>query len=181
MQGNHWTDPPIILAPSHEDRSKTIHLGVSDDLTGCRSANFRHTPLFMVWAHLCGQLPPINAIGLLGESEPTPTLSTLADATACFQGIERPHLNERDGSNVLIYVLQPKVTIEFVSAMACMARAVRPAVPFLLTVQVVLADALHYAVNGVDGLVTRLEPVGCDDNHGELPIEYETRYRRRCW
>jgi hypothetical protein len=177
----HWSRPPNIEAPCYSDRSKTVRYGISDDLTGARTRNFRHTPLFMVWAHLLGELPPINAIGKLAESEITPTLSTLADATACFQGVQRPHSKEANGDNVLTYVLKPRVTIEFASDMACLARSVSPPVAFALTVQVVLAETLHDEVKGVSGLVTRIEPVACDLDDPALPVEYRDRYRTRCW
>jgi hypothetical protein len=176
-----WYDPPLVSAPHYEDRSRTMTLGVSDDMTGARSRNFRHTPLWMFWTHIVGQLPPINAVGLLAESDPTPTIQTLADATACFQGIQRPHLLEDNGDNVLVYVLRPAVTIEFASAMACMARAIRPVVPFVLTVQAVLADALQVPATHVDGIITRIEAVASDPNERDLPIDHGTRYRRRCW
>jgi hypothetical protein len=177
----HWSNPPIVEAPCHSDRSKPVRYGISDDLTGVRTRNFRHTPLFMVWAHLIGELPPINAIGKLADSEITPTLCTLADATACFQGVQRPHSREPNGDNVLTYVLKPKVTIEFASDMACLARAVSPSVAFALTVQVVLAQTLHDEIKGVTGLITRIEAVACDLGDPTLPVEYQDRYRMRCW
>ena len=181
MVGTAWYDPPLVTAPSYLDRAKTMTLGISDDLTGARTRNFRHTPLFMFWAHIVGELPPINAIQFLADSDPTPTLLTLHDAVACFQGIQRPHLLEDNGDNVLVYVLRPQVTIEFASSMACLARAVQPAIQFALTVQVVLAEALQNCPTNVDGIITRIEAVACDANDRDLPVEYGTRYRRRCW
>lgn len=135
----------------------------------------------MYWAHLCGQLPPINAIKILEKGDLVPTISTLHDATACFQGIERPHLMEDNGDNVVVYILKPDVTIQFASAMACMARALKPAIPFVLTVQVVLAKSLHDCPNGVSGIVTRIEPVACDPENNNLPVDFSTRYRTQCW
>lgn len=181
MPDQKWNQPPLIKAPAHDDRNREIMLGVSDDLTGVRNPNFRNTPLFMVWAHTLGQLPPINAIAKLAESDPTPSLGTLFDATACFQGVDRPYLNEANGENILVYVLKPAVTIEFKADMACSARAVKPAIPFLLTVQVVLATSLHKTIDGVDGLLTRIEPVACDPDDVSLPVGHAERYRTRCW
>jgi hypothetical protein len=176
-----WNRPPLIKAPSCLDRAATINLGVSDDMTGIRNPNFRNTPLFMVWTHTLGMLPPINAIGKLEASDPTPTLCTLFDSTACFQGVDRPYLNEANGENIVVYVLKPAVTIEYRADMACSARAVQPAIPFLLTVQVVLATSLHKVVDGVDGLLTRIEPVACDPDDVGLPVGHSERYRKRCW
>lgn len=181
MPGTSWYDPPTVTGPSHLSKSDRLTLLASDDVTGARSRNFRHTPLFMYWAHIVGRLPPINAIGLLAEGDPTPTLLTLHDAVACFQGVERPHLLEDNGDSVVVYVLKPAVTIEYAASLACLARAVQPAIPFALTVQMVLSEALHIRPRGIDGVITRIEAVGCDANDANLPVEYGTRYRRRCW
>jgi hypothetical protein len=180
MAGSAWYDPPHVKAPHYENRDDHMTFGVSDDLTGTRSRNFRHTPLFMFWTHIVGQLPPINAIGHLAEADPTPTLLTLYDATACFQGIERPHLKD-NGDSVVVYILKPAVSIEFASSMVCLARAVRPAIPFVLAVQAVLTDALHTPPKGIDGIITRIEAVACDPSDADLPVDYGTRYRRQCW
>lgn len=181
MPGTSWYDPPTVTGPSPHSRSERLTFLASDDLTGARSRNFRHTPLFMFWAHIVGQLPPINAVGYLAESDPTPSLLTLDDAVACFQGIERPHLKEDNGDNVVVYVLKPQVTIEYAASMACLARSVKPSVPYALTVQMVLAEALHITPKGIHGIITRIEAVACDGNDPNLPVEYGTRYRRRCW
>jgi hypothetical protein len=181
MSDLKWNQPPLIAAPSYLNPNDTIRLGVSDDITGVRNPNFRNTPLFMIWAHTLATLPPINAIGKLAASDPTPTLCTLFDSTACFQGVDRPYLNEANGENILVYVIKPAVTIEFKADMACVARAVQPAIPFLLTVQVVLATSLHKTIEGVDGLLTRIEPVACDPDDVGLPVGHSERYRKRCW
>jgi len=178
--GALWYSPPNVAAPDFRVRERSLILGPSSDLTGDRG-NFRHTPLYMYWAHLVGQLPPINAIHLLAENDPQPTLCTLHDATACFQGIERAHLREDQGESVLTYVLCPEVTIEFASAMACMARSIEPAIPWVLTVQVVLKDSLQNPPIGLDGVITRLEAVASDSTDSTLPVDHGTRYRRRCW
>jgi hypothetical protein len=176
-----WNNPPVVQAPCHTDKSVSVNYEASDDLIGRRGPNCLYTPIYMYWAHLCGKLPPINAIAKLAEGSMLPTLSTLADSTACFQGIERPHLKEDNGDNVITYILKPEVTIEFASAMACMARALKPTVPFVLTVQAVLAKSLQECPNGITGRITRIEPVNCDSDNDKLPVDYQTRYREQCW
>jgi hypothetical protein len=176
-----WYDPPVVQAPCHTDKSATVKYAASDDLIGRRGPNFLYTPIYMYWTHLCGTLPPINAIGKLAVGETVPTLTTLFDSTGCFQGIKRPHLKEDNGDNVVTYVLKPEVTIEYASAMACMARALKPTVPFVLTVQAVLANSLQDCSNGISGLITRIEPVYCDSENDNLPVDFQTRYRKQCW
>lgn len=170
-----------MQAPCHSDRSIIVKYEASDDLIGRRGPQFLYTPIYMYWAHLCGQLPPINAIQKLAEGSMIPTLCTLADATACFQGIERPHLKDDNGDNVVTYILKPAISIEFASAMACMARAMKPPVPFVLTVQAVLAKSLQQCSNEISGLITRIEPVNCDSGNDNLPVDYQSRYRMQCW
>ncbi len=176
-----WYSPPNIDAPDFRDRGQRICLGVSDDITGRRTPHCRKTPLFMVWAHAIGRLPPIHAISQLEASSPTPTLLSLDDATACFLGIKRPHLREDNGDNVVTYVLKPTVSIEFSSSMACLARAVMPPTPFVITMQVVLNQSLQEQRDHVAGIITRVEPMGCDLMDPTLPVEYQTRYGTRCW
>ena len=99
----HWRSLPFVDAPTHEDRKACVKYAFSDDITGGNSLNFRNTPIFMAWAHIAGLLPPINLISELETADLTPTLTTLSDSTACFQGIERPHLKENGGESVLTY------------------------------------------------------------------------------
>jgi hypothetical protein len=176
-----WYCPPNIDAPHYNGREQRLCLGVSDDITGKRTPHCRKTPLFMVWAHAIGRLPPIHAISHLAESAPTPTLTTLDDATACFRGIHRPHLREDNGDNVITYILKPEVSIEFAASMACLARAVSPPTPFVITMQVVLNECLQVSHDNVAGIITRVEPIGCDLVDPTLPVEYQTRYGQRCW
>jgi hypothetical protein len=108
-----WRNPPVISAPAHYDRSKLVTYSISDDLTGINRPDFVRTNLYLVWVHLHGVLPPINNAGVLAKRNPKPTLSTLNDSIACFQGIKRPHLSEDNGDSVLVYVLNPLATVEF--------------------------------------------------------------------
>lgn len=181
MPDYHWSKPPLIEARSGERSEEKLLLGTSDDLTGWRNSNFRSTPIFMLWAHCVGQLPPINLISMLAESNPTPTLTKLLDAHACFRGVNRPHLLENDGESVLVYVLKPEVTIEYKADMACVARAIKPTKPFVLTIQVVLVPALQNPPDGVAGVITRIEPVATDPDDDALPVGYTERYGCRCW
>jgi hypothetical protein len=97
----HWLQFPPILAPSKTE----VRYGISEDFVGGHAGIGRRTPIFQVWAHLVGQLPPINNIGRLAHGPLPPTACTLKDSVACFQGLQRPHDKEPYGNSVLIYVL----------------------------------------------------------------------------
>ncbi|MCE4224909.1 hypothetical protein HCU64_14190 [Methylobacterium sp. C25] len=179
----HWRRPPVIEACCPDDRGRTLKFGVSDDLTGNGRENWRRTPLFMVWAHLLGQLPPINNAAYAMRNGDEPTFSTLREASACFRGIKRPHHTEDDGCSVIVYVLKPRATLQYSleTAMVCPMAVVPVSETVVLTVQVRLAASLQEGVNGLDGIVTRIEPViGKAPDHA-LPVGYDTRYAERCW
>lgn len=179
----HWRAPPVIEAPCPDDRERTLRFGVSDDLTGQGRDNWRRTPLFMVWAHLLGRLPPINNASHIERGPLQPTLSTLRDAKACFRGIMRPHDVEDDGRSVLVYVLKPAASLQYdvAKAMVCPMSAFAMPPASVLTVQVRLSASLQEPVNGLDGIVTRIEPVAGEKPDHALPVEHATRYGQRCW
>ncbi|MGZ7868237.1 hypothetical protein ACXR8U_21595 [Methylobacterium radiotolerans] len=179
----HWRSPPVVEAPCPEDRARTLRFGISADLTGHGRANWRQTPLFMAWAHLVGQLPPINNASYALRNGLTPTFTTLKDAKACFRGLKRPHNNEDDGSSVLVYVLKLAATLQYDTkgAMVCPMSVLLMPSAAVLTVQVRLAASLQEPVNGIDGIVTRIEPVAGEKPEHALPVGHADRYAHRCW
>ncbi|MCJ2120640.1 hypothetical protein MKK65_29475 [Methylobacterium sp. J-001] len=180
---SHRRDPPVIEAPCPEDRERVLRFGFSADITGHGRANWRQTPLFMAWAHLVGRVPPINNASYATRGGLEPTYSTLKAAKACFRGLKRPHNNEDDGSSVLVYVLKPAATLQYdsSSAMVCPMSVLLMPSAAVLTVQVRLAASLQEPVNGIDGIVTRIEPVAGEKPEHALPVGHADRYAHRCW
>jgi len=181
MNEFHWRSLPYVDAPSHEDRNVRVKYAFAGDITGGSSTNFRNTPIFMAWAHVAGFLPPINCIAELEGADPTPTLTTLCDAVACFQGVERPYLKENNGESVLVYIVTPSVIIEYKASMTCLASARVPKNSVVLAVQVLSKSSLREPPQGVSGSVTRIEAMVADPSDRSLPVDYATRYRKRCW
>lgn len=177
----HWLELPRVEAPAPGSRDETISLSISDVFLNANSNAKRRTPIFQAWAHIVGQLPPINNVGKLASSTVSPTLCTLDDAVACFQGVNRPYVDEADGASVLIYVLNPLVSISYEPSMLCLAKAVRVPKSTVLTVQVKMVDSLREPVVGVSGVVTRLEFVSSSADHPTLPKGFEKRYARSLW
>jgi hypothetical protein len=183
--GKHWLRPPLVSAPSADDRSVSVAYTVSEDyMTTLRNVS-RLSEIFQVWVHVVGEPPPINNISRIARSPVKPTLTTLADSVACFRGVKRPYTDQADGGSILVYVLNPTVTLERDVNMVCLARAARVPASAALTVQVVpvkqssitAPQALPY-----QGIITRLEFVVGEGNAPVLPKGYtEERYETQLW
>jgi hypothetical protein len=103
------------------------------------------------------------------------------DSVACFSGLQRPHDDERDGASVLVYVLNPKVSLEYSPSLVCLAQAVPVPSNCVLTVQVRPNFPLQQGEDGVNGLVTRLEFVVNDGRDSRLPRDFDSRYKAQKW
>jgi len=173
-----WKTFEPIDVPGLNDGAR-LRLTVSQEFIDRHFEISRLTPIFQMNAHIYGRLPDINLISQVEKSEPTTQLTTLDDAIACFEGIERPHDDEQNGDTVLVYVMRPDVTIERKQSMACQASAAVPPKSSVLTVLVRTNLDLHDGDGAIDGSITRLEWVVAG-NDG-LPKSHETRYARQHW
>ena len=133
-----WLEIPHVEAASPLDPAEIISLAVSPIFVDLYSAIMRRSPIFQAWCHLAGSLPPINNISKVANSQPSPTTCTLKDALACFQGVNRPYVDEPTGDSVFVYVLTPRVSIIYEPSMVCVAKAVRVPKHSVLTVQATL-------------------------------------------
>lgn len=177
----HWLSPPNIVAPSPDDQSKRILLGISQEFVDRNAAVFRRTPVYQIWTHLVGELPPINNVSRLMDGDLPPTITTLNESVACFRGVNRPYDDEENGDSVLVYVLNPSVTVAYLGDLACMARAVKVPANTALTVQVRLRKSLQTAGDNIHGTVTRLEFVAGSGGQIILPAEHSERYAKLLW
>jgi hypothetical protein len=178
---DHWLKFPNFSAPSGLNRKVEQQYCVSPEFVERNASISRNTPILQIWAHIFGQLPPINNISRLAAATPTPTMSTLKNAVGCFQGLKRPHDDEHDGDSVLIYVLNPLVTISFHPDMVCLAKAVTVPKNTVLTVQVRPRHPLLAAESQLNGVLTRLEFVSSDPWDPTMPVDFGTRYARLLW
>lgn len=178
--GRHWLDFPLVTAPGAA-RKETCKFAISPTFITKLSGNRRCTPIFQLWAHVIGELPPINNIGKVASASPTPTLSTLHSAVACYRGLKRPHDKESDGCSVLIYVLNPTVSIKFLPDMACLATPVNVPKNTVLTVQVRPDFTLQSSNVDINGVVTRLEFVSSANAEPTLPEGVDERYAELLW
>ena len=175
-----WNTFDSFMAPGR-DRENRLRFTVSQEFVDTHLQIHKLTPLFQVKTHLYATLPEINLIHLVAASVPPPVLTTLDDAYACFEGIQRPHDDEDNGDSVLVYVLRPAVTVESYPSMTCQLRAVTPPTKTVLTVLVRTNKALHDANGAIDGCVTRVEWVFAEGEDILLPKYADVRYTRRHW
>ena len=80
---HHWLRPPLVSAPDATDRNRSVVYFISDHFLDCQAAIFRHTPVFQMWVHVVGDLPPINNISSVLRGTP-PTICTLEDSVRAF-------------------------------------------------------------------------------------------------
>jgi len=176
-----WLSFDNVIAPSPRGLDQTDTFAISYAFVGKNTSNNRCTPIFQLWAHVLGTLPPINNISKLSEGELNPSLTTLHDSIACFSGICRPHDDEQDGASVLVYVLNPEVSVKFQPSMVCQATAIKVPSKTVLTVQVRPEWAGQPNEDGVNGVITRLEFVTSSDEDPQLPRGFEERYQQQLW
>jgi hypothetical protein len=175
-----WLLLPDVTAPGMDRRAKATYR-VSPEFVKKSATINRATPVMQLWAHVAGQLPPINNISRLAATAPNPTLTTLHDSVALYQGLKRPHDNEHDGDSVLIYVVNPKLTVAYQADIVCVARAVTLPKNTVLTVQVRHQHPLLKGESQLNGVITRLEFVSSDPLDPTVPIDHGTRYARLLW
>jgi len=193
----HWLDFPSVQALSPDDQKSFVNYAVSEDYVDTLAGAARLTPIFQLWAHVVGELPPINNVSRLRHGPVIPTLTTLAQSVACFRGVKRPYDDEQDGRSILVYVLNPEVTLARDVSLVCLAKAVIVPSNSCLTVQVKPRAALQgglAAVNSsltrsfgrenaeiIHGVITRVEFVPGNGETPILPIKHEGRYQERLW
>ncbi len=197
MTDRHWLRPPPVLAPSPHDRGRLVRFEISQTMVRTLVTARRVTPIYWVWAHVVGELPPINNVSRLLQVAVVPSLTTLEQSIACFQGVARPYDDEKDGESVLVYVLNPTVSLDLDPNLVCSAKAVKVPTNTCLTVQVRPTDALQNSQSALNsmltrsldteddgairGVVTRLEFIPGSGDRPVLPKKYEARYHRRLW
>jgi len=176
-----WQNPPPVEAPHPDEKTSIIKLEISNDIVGRGKENALRTPLFQAWTHLHGCPPPIKNVSILDSDSLKPTYQTLNEATSCFRGINRPINTQKNGSEVITYVLKPEATVRYEPRMGAPIRAQSLKNDYVLTVQIVLNTSLQKEGSDIDGLVTRLEVVECDAANDELPKNHSSRYGDRLW
>ena len=178
---SHWLDLPIVSAPHPTDRSTALNYMISHELIDRNAIAARRTPILQLWAHVVGILPPVNNAVRMHRGAHKLTLCTLMDSVACFKGVRRPYDRDDGGDSILVYVINPKVTVEYDPDMTCAAQAKMVPLGSPATVQVRPMETLQISDKDVCGRITRIEFVLGDGGTPALPKGFADRYAERLW
>jgi hypothetical protein len=127
-----------------------------------------------------GYDPPVPGVGARNDLIPG-ELTSIAEAHACFRGIERPLAEDNDGSDVVVYILRPRFFYEYDPNMVSVALKVPVPRGIIFATYVRLIDSDKIARTSPAGTITHWGFVESDRADPRLPINYETRYRTRLW
>lgn len=163
----HWLQLPTVPAPSPHNQHAAVTYEVSATYIRTMFGGNRLTQIFQTWVHVAGELPPINNVSRLMQGPVVPSLTTLHQSVACFRGVKRPYYDEEDGGSVIVYVLNPAVSVDRDVSLVCLAKAVRVPSDTCLTVQVRPSAALQSQRTALDSSVTRsIDPADAETIHG---------------
>jgi hypothetical protein len=176
-----WLDfPQTLKAMSPLDRAKELSFRLhKGDLMKAAIAG-RRSPAFEAWSILLGSPPPVPNIEQW-NSRADSGLSILADAHACFQGIERPCAEDDEGRNILAYIIRPSFFYRYTASMKCVAVR-RPVPEGRLYVAHVRLDHPEDFEGGLPrGVFTHGGFVEASPDNLDLPIDHQSRYFERRW
>lgn len=178
---SHWLEFPIVSAPGPLGRKEAVYYEISREYVATNARLRRRTPIFQLWAHVVGRLPPINNAHVILADPAVPTICTLHDSVACFQGVKRPLDADDDGNLMRAYILNPNVTIEYDPGLACVARTVQ--IPAGIIAMVLVKPILSLQKHGksVTAQVTRIEFVLKDEREPTLPKGVRDRFSQQLW
>ena len=142
----------------------------------------RRTEMFQAWAHLVGEMPPVNNAELVRRTEYGDAhFGSLGDAHACFKGVQRRYDDDDNGTDIYVYVIRTGFTVRWRPDMRTMVGFHPAPEGALLTVQAKPRGALHGCQVGVWGAVVKWEFVNADPERTEYPDGFDTRYDTLVW
>ena len=178
--GEWLTFPDVVHAPSPFDRFSLCTLRISRNDT-CRAARAgRRQMAFDLWSMILGNPPPVPGLHARNEARPGELIS-IAEAHACFRGIERPLAEDNNGTNIVAYVLRPRIFYEYDPNMVSVALKVPVPRDVVFIVYVRLADQARVEKSEPIGVITHWGFVEVDSADPRLPVNYASRYRVRLW
>jgi hypothetical protein len=180
-----WREvPSVVLGRSPFDRTKITSFRIATHDIQKALDNYRRQPLLDLWACVVGELPNFAGVERYAQQF-ADNRSSLSQSHACFQGLKRPIGDDDHGFDVIAFVTKPAMTFTYAPDFGCMIKP--KAVP---------KDLIHVAYVQLDrvraqsqsrseladtGTVIHWEFVEADATETLLPIDFQTRYRRRRW
>jgi hypothetical protein len=172
--------PSSVRAPSPFDRITLCTLAISSNDTRKAALAGRRQPTFDLWSIILGNPPPVPGVGARNDLI-SGALTSIAEAHACYRGIERPLAEDDDGSNVVAYVLRPRFFYEYDPNMVSVALKVPVPRGVVFVAYARLADPKGVVASGEAGVITHWGFVEADSADPKLPVNHSSRYRDRLW
>src|ERR1700730_4426746 len=169
-QGEWLKFPSSVHAPSPIDRNVLCRLRISHNDTSKAARAGRRQPAFDLWSIILGNPPPVPGVGARNDSIPG-ALTAIAEAHACFRGIQRPLSEDNDGGDVIAYILRPRFFYEYDPNMVSVALKVPVPrdVVFVVYARLVKADIV--AAGEPTGVITHWGFVEADNANPRLPVK----------
>lgn len=137
---------------------------------------------------IVGKAPPVPNISSQLSKLSIDSLVSFSDAHACFRGLKRSLGDDKNGWDHYAFILRPKYYFRQITSMVCPVELV----PWQQDLVFVVYAKLDYseARRNNDIVISPLETVGIithwayvesDHRNPLMPVEYETRFRKRIW
>jgi hypothetical protein len=172
--------PETVRAPSPFNRIELCTLKISHNDTYKAARAGRRQPAFDLWSMVLGNPPPVPGVDARNDQLPG-ALMSIAEAHACFRGIERPLAEDDEGSNVVAYVLRPRFLYEYDPDMVSVAHKIPVPRGVVFVVYARLIDPNKVVASGPIGVITHWGFVEADSADPKLPVNHTSRYRFRLW
>lgn len=178
----HLNALPDVLAPCPDTGQGEVLLAVSKSTVDKLVVARRRTDLFMGWAHLVGEMPPVNNAELVRRADhPTSAIRSIADTHACFKGVNRPYDQDGTGKDIYVFIISSPHTVRWQSDMRTVCGIHPTPDGTLLTVQVRKGTSLQECAPGIWGVIAKWEFVNADRERTEYPEGFDERYGSLLW
>jgi hypothetical protein len=180
--------PTAVLTRSPFSRDAIVGFRLATEDARKALDNNRRQPIYDLWSAVLGHVPPQTGASLDLPDGSIASLSGVATAYACFRGIRRPAGDDTAGYDFFAYVHKAEYTFKFEPSMSRCVKLVR--VPddlvFVTHMKLDYPEGRPYGKNAfkdaaVKGVITHWGFVEADPRNPMMPINHETRFRRRVW
>lgn len=180
--------PSIVIARSPASKARLVGFRLATGEARRALEHNRRQPVYDLWSGVLGVVPPQAGASLQSPNGEIVALSGINTAHACFRGIRRPVGHDEHGFDYLAYVHKAPYRFSYIPSMGRCVQLVR--VPddllFVPYVKLDFPEGRPYGKRqskkaSVMGVVTHWDYVEADSEAPDLPLDHQTRFRRREW
>lgn len=177
-----FANPPLVTALCPEGSGALVQLEIAPSTIKKLIEANRRTDLFQAWAHLVGEMPPVNNAELVRITEhANDPIAAIGDAHACYRGVKRRYDEDDDGRDVYVYIISTAYTVRWQRSLKC-AVAIHPSTEgTVLTVQAKPRQALQGCQEGIWGAIVKWEFVHAARERTDFPDGFDERYEALVW